>query len=115
MAAGAGPLREILAFDKRVEIDDGFGNTEGEWQEQFRCPASATAMTKGQQEAVIAARLTGVQPWLVVVRNFSETRQVTTGWRARNTRTGEAYNITTVAARPMRDYIDMTCTSGQAQ
>lgn len=114
MPAGAGPLRELLAFDKRVNTDDGYGNTEGEWQEQFRCPASAVAMVKGRSETVLAARLTGIQPWLVTVRYSSASATVTTGWRARNVRSGDVYAITTVAARPRRDYIDLTCTIGEA-
>jgi hypothetical protein len=111
--SGAGPLRELFAFDQRPLADDGYGNTQSaDFVEVFRCAASSTPL-RGT-EAVIAARLTGIQPTTVVVRYSPQSLRVTTAWRARDTRTGTVFDITAVAPRSRRDYIDITCVSGKA-
>ena len=112
MPSGVGQLREVIAFDRRLTVDDGFGNSVAGFVEQFTAPAVTTPL-KGS-EAVIASRLTGVQPYTITVRYSPQTILVDTDWRARDTRTGAIYDITTVAARSRRDYIDMTCVQGKA-
>lgn len=87
----AGDLRERIAFDKRVELEDDFGNTVGDWQEQFVTWAHV-AYRKGS-EPVIARRLVGVQPVAITVRATPQTRAISAEWRARNDRTGETYAI----------------------
>lgn len=110
--AGAGALRVAVAFDQRAEIDDGHGNKVGDFVEQFRQRASFLTL-KGT-ETVQAARLAGVQPFVVTVRYSKAAAAVTMGWRARNINTGETYDITTAVARQNHDFIDFTCTSGKA-
>lgn len=113
MAAGA--LREVLAYELRAELDDGAGNpVSGPWVEQFRCAAQAHPL-RGT-EAVMASRLTGIQPYLVTVRySQTTTAAVTTDGRLRDTRSGATYNITSAVPREKRDYIDVLCVAGTAQ
>jgi SPP1 family predicted phage head-tail adaptor len=78
----AGMLRERLAFERRATGDDGYGNEGpfGDWERQFECHAGARPL-RGS-ETVIAARLQGVQPYILTVRMSSNTRQVDASWRA---------------------------------
>lgn len=109
---GSGPLRERFAFDKRTDVPDGAGNTEGEWEEQFVVAARRESLKGG--ETVMAARLEKRQPYIVTIRYNENTRRITHDWRARDVRTDAEYNLTSVVARPKRDYIDILLTEGQA-
>lgn len=110
---GAGPLRELWAFDKRTVVDDGAGNTTGEWQQQFKCAARRESL-KGT-EAVMGARLENRQPYLATIRCTPTSVRVTHEWRARDLRTGAVYGISSLATRPRRDYIDFIATEGPAE
>jgi SPP1 family predicted phage head-tail adaptor len=92
MTAGAGGMRSRLRFEMRPkQADDGNGNTEGAWEEQF-CSAAKVEPLKGS-ETVIAARLAGVQPVIITIWSHCRARQVTNAWRCVDTRTGAVYNI----------------------
>jgi SPP1 family predicted phage head-tail adaptor len=107
----AGDLRDRVAFDKRVEVDDGYGNTVGDWQEQFVLWAKVVA--RRGSETVIAARLQGVQPYAIVVRSSSQARTISAAWRARNLRTGEVYAIRSPGAEtPDRSGIEFMAEAG---
>lgn len=109
----AGNLRARLSFQAREEVDDGYGNTvSGDFKEQFQDHAEMKALKGG--EAVIASRLQGKQPFLISVRSHTNTRRITTDWRAVNARSGAVYAITTAVERPKGDYIDMTVIEGVA-
>ena len=108
----AGKLYHSFAFEKRVEVSDGRGNTIGDWLEQFRCRAGRDIMRGG--ETVMAARLEGRQAVIVTVRASSRTRMVNSDWRARDARTGETYNIRTVQPSERRDHIEFFCEAGVA-
>lgn len=113
---GAGPLRERFAFDARVEIDDGAGNTVGEWLQQFVVAARREALKGG--EAVMAGRLENRQPYLVTIRNNPLTARITHEWRAREVVNGvtvATYGIASLATRPRRDYRDFIATLGPAE
>ena len=113
MTVKAGHLRERFAFDKRSTVtDDGYGNTLGGWVQAFTCAAGLVPLRRG--EAVQASRLSGVQPYILQVRASSESRGVTTAWRARNTRTGKTYNIRTVEPSADRSMIELLCEEGVA-
>lgn len=109
---GAGDLYYRVAFDKRVEVDDGMGNTVGEWQEQFQCRAAY--LHKHGGESVMAGRLQGKHVQVITVRASSQTRQVTTDWRVRDVRTGEAFNIRDVTHETNRQWISLLCEKGVA-
>lgn len=94
---GAGDLRERLHFQRRAIGDDGFGGeATGEFETVFTCAARRRPLKGG--EGVMASRLNGVQPYIVTVRQSSQTRSVTTAWRivdARNPR--RVMNITAIS------------------
>ncbi len=110
---GAGDLRERIAFEMRVDADDGAGNRKGKFVEQFVCWAAVTAFRGGGEE-VSAARLAGRQPVVIKVRWGARTKRITTAWRARDANTGEIYNIRTKPPAPKRDFFLLHCESGAA-
>lgn len=78
----AGALRERVHCQFPGEQDDGWGSPlpgAGEFATQFTVAAGMKPRTGG--EGVDAARLGGTQPFVVTVRNTSQTRQITTAWR----------------------------------
>jgi len=106
-------LAESIAFEKRLLVFDDLGNVEGAFETQF--VASASIVAKFGGEAVTAARLSGQQPVIITVRQWSQTRLVTTDWRIRDTRAGTLYNIRSIAD-PYGDrlWFEMLCQSGVA-
>jgi SPP1 family predicted phage head-tail adaptor len=102
-----------MAFDKRQDVDDGYGNTQSDFVEQFVVWASVRAKFGG--ETVTAARLAGQQPVTVTVRQSSQTEQITTDWRARDTRSGVLYNIRSIVdPDDAGAYFELLCQSGVA-
>jgi SPP1 family predicted phage head-tail adaptor len=109
----AGNLRHRMAFDKRQDIDDGFGNTQSDFVEQFVVWAGFQARFGG--EAVTAARLAGQQPVTITVRQSSQTEQVTTDWRVRDTKSGLILNIRSIVdPDDSGAHFEMLCQSGVA-
>jgi len=76
----------MVTFQRRVEFDDGFGGTRGEWQDQFTVPARLKARLG--TESVIAARLQGTQPYTMVIRSSQQSRAITPAWRVYDARAG---------------------------
>lgn len=102
----AGRLNFRFAFDKRISIDDGFGNKQGDWQEQFKIWSAKKYLTGG--ENVVAARLSGLQPVLLTVRTSTLTKLIETHWRCRDLSTGEIFNIKNVRSESDREgYMDI--------
>lgn len=93
----AGNLRARLRFQARATVDDGMGNeVAGDWVTQFVVSASMTPKMGG--ETVAAARLSGQQPWIILVRSSSQTRLVTPGWRIVDDRADHrVFNIRSIA------------------
>jgi len=109
----AGELRERVAFERREDVDDGYGNVNGQWVEQFVTAARIQPLKGG--EAVQADRLAGKQPVIIRVRYAEATNAVDTSWRARNTRTGTVYNLRSAANMDEhRRYIDFLAEAGVA-
>ncbi|MCV9965459.1 head-tail adaptor protein [Pararhizobium sp. BT-229] len=108
----AGDLYHSYAFDRRIEIDQGDGNTVGEWQQKFRCRAGVINLRGG--ESVMAGRLQGQHSQIVFVRASSVSMEATTEWQARDLRTGVAYNIREITRSDDRMWLDFLCQSGVA-
>lgn len=106
----AGELREKLAFDSIGQQDADGGIVAAAWVEQFQRRARVKPL-RGS-EPVIAQRLVGVQPVVITVRASNETREITTGWRARDLRSGAEYQIRAVTPDEKRQYIDIIAESG---
>lgn len=107
--SGAGSLSERVVFQRRVDVDDGFGGTKGDWVDQFT--EAARLVPRMGSEAVISARLQGIQPFTLIVRSNALTRSVTPAWRAVNARSGLTYDIKTAVNTDERNaYIEMLVT-----
>jgi head-tail adaptor len=109
---GAGRLDQRIAFDQRVEFDDGSGNTVGDWETQFAVAGEIVWQRGG--EAVMAARLAERQPLTIRVRKSSDTIRIAPAWRARNIRSGEEFQIRTVTPDNSRAMIELLCEAGVA-
>jgi len=104
---GAGALRDRITFQKRG--NDANGDPLGDWADQFTVWAQLVYL-KGS-EPVMAQRLQGVQPVVIVVRESANTRLVGTAWRAVDARTGAAFNITSASPAKDRGFIDILAQS----
>ena len=83
----AGNQFHLVAFDRRTEVADDYGNTVGQWAEQFQ--TRAEYVHKSGSETVIAARLQGRHTQIIRVRASAAARAVTTDWRVRDVRNGQ--------------------------
>jgi head-tail adaptor len=103
---GAGDLRERIAFDARIEADDGLGNVRSDWTFQFELSAERKALRGGEE--VMAG-------FILRLRQSSQSRRITPAMRARDARTGETYNIRTVTDPDgRRAWLDILCEAGVA-
>ncbi|MGU3494216.1 head-tail adaptor protein [Xanthobacteraceae bacterium A53D] len=106
-------MRHLVAWEKRAAIDDGYGNTEGDFVEQYRCHAERTAMRGG--ETVIASRLQGTQPYVLRIRQCAAARTITPDWQARDVRSGQVTQIKSIADPDDRGaYLDIMVVEGVA-
>lgn len=108
----AGQLIERVAFDARIAEDDEHGNVEGEFVERFQRRAGFTFLRGG--ETVIAARMEGRQPVVVLVRSDTETRLVDTDWQMRDVRTSSVYAVRSIIPSDDRQWLHITVESGVA-
>ncbi|ASE38470.1 head-tail adaptor protein [Brevundimonas vesicularis] len=108
---GAGDLCDRITFEARGE--DANGDPLGPWAPQFTVWAQMVWL-RGS-EAALQQRLEGRQPVAIVVRTSSQTRGITTAWRAVNARNAEQrFNITAVSAAKEPGLIDVLATMGGA-
>lgn len=110
--AGSGQLYYQVALLKRIEQDDGMGNTVSDFVEQFQTRAEFIHLRGG--ESVLAGRLQGKHTLVVRVRNSSNTRLISTDWMLRDVRTGKSFNIRDIEHEVNRQFISLTCESGVA-
>ncbi|PWK65868.1 head-tail adaptor protein [Aminobacter sp. AP02] len=111
--SGAGSLSERVTFQRKDAIDDGYGNpVTGPWQDIFTEPARL--QPRLGSEPVIAARLTGIQPFTLTVRSSTRTREVTPAWRIVNARSGATYNIKAITNPDERNvWLDLLVVEGE--
>lgn len=111
--SGAGALNHRVSFQRRIDQEDEFGNVESDWVSQWDEPCRLTPRLG--TESIVAARLSGVQPFSMTIRSSDRTRGITPAWRAVNARTGVVYNIATVSNVDERNaYLEMLVTEGVA-
>lgn len=109
----AGNLRSRLHFQRRLAGDDGYGNpVTGDFATVFTDAAGIIA--RMGTEAVMGARLQGLQPVTIRVRSHSATRSLDATWRAVDARSGAVYSVVSppVNVSQKNDYIDMLATIG---
>lgn len=112
----AGDLYFRIGLEARVtENPDSpidYGNTQTAFVEQFACRAGFIHLRGG--EDVLAARLAGTHLQVIRVRASSETRAVTTDWRAVDKRNGDIFNVRDVTPSDDRQWLDLLCQKGVA-
>jgi len=108
----AGELRYRVHCQRRADVIDGYGNTNGEWQTEFTVAAAYRHLRGG--EDVIAARLSGRHPAIITVRASSQSEQITTDLRLVDARDGTEWAISDVTAETDGQYIALLCVSGVA-
>lgn len=103
---GAGDRKRRLTFSKRGEaVDDGYGNTQEGWEDQFTVWAKVKPRLGGEE--VTAARLQGRNIVAITVLASRQTREITSDWRAVDAHSGTEYNIRTAIEDDKRKNIEM--------
>jgi hypothetical protein len=109
---GAGKLIQLVAFDERQLVPNGYGAKQAGFVEQFQIRAEFEFLKGG--EAVIAARLEAKQPVLIRVRACADTRRIKPDWQIRDLHNGVAYAIRAVAPTPDRAAFSILAEGGVA-
>lgn len=78
---GAGDLKDTVRFEKHGTTADEYGNPDsGAFSAQVTRRAYVAPMRGG--ETVIAERMQGLRPTIIMVRFDDETKLITPSWRA---------------------------------
>lgn len=112
-------MGRVIVAKRGVDLggeDDPYGNPyAGAWEVMFSVDALMHPL-RGT-EAVMAARLDGVQPFIVTVRRSPQTKVITTDWRFVYTRDPlRLFNISAIqdAADGRRYFLEMRAQEGVA-
>lgn len=112
----AGRMRERVAFERRTDTDDGYGNKVGAWAVLTGLasyPARVSPLRGG--EDVTASKLEANGLVEIKVRSCIAMRAVKATDRVRDTRTQQIYNIRYIENKDERDkYITLMCEYGVA-
>lgn len=104
-----GDLNQSVAFDMMTNVPDGQG---GHTRQPMSIETRAHYRFLRGGEAVIASRLSGVQPVVVTIRRNELTREITTTTVMRDLRTGTKYNIRAIITTDDRKFLEITAQSG---
>lgn len=112
----AGDLRGLYSFQKRGDLDDGFGTIvpgAGPFAEVFKA-AGSLLPARGGSEAITAGRLAGRQVYYFTFRSHVLARTVTTDWQIVDVRTAKIYKIKSPAsdATQKSAYLDILVEEG---
>lgn len=112
---GAGKLRSLLAFQRRGEVEDDYGNVQvGKWGTAFTAHAELIPLRGG--EAVMASRLDGRQPYVIRIRSSSQSRAVDASWQIVDARNeSRVFAIKAIVDPDNKNaWLDITATLGEA-
>ncbi len=112
MAVTAGDLKYRVHCQKRVAVDDGYGNTVGDFETQFTVRAAYLHLRGG--ETVIASRLENRHPVVITVRSSSQTRQIGADWRLVDARDGTEWAVRDVTRETDGQFIGLLSERGVA-
>lgn len=112
---GAGDLRGLYSFQKKGDVDDGFGNVTpgaGPFEQVFKAAGELKPLRGG--ETVMAGRLLGQQTYALTFRSHPQARTVTTDWRVVDVRTNKMYQIKSPASDSTQknSFLDMLVQEG---
>lgn len=108
----AGALHESVAFDEPTGTTDAFGGTTEAWTERHACRAQ-WVYAKGD-EAVQAAREAGRKAYKIRIRSCTAARSITEGYRMRDVRRSEVWNIREIDAIADRAWVYLTVEGAQS-
>lgn len=107
----AGDLDHRILFQERGL--DANGDPGGPWEDRHTVWAQMVWL-RGSESAV-QQRLEGKQPVAIVVRSSTQTRAITTAWRAVNARCrDQEFNIVAVSPAKERGFLDILAQRGGA-
>jgi SPP1 family predicted phage head-tail adaptor len=111
---GAGQRNRRLIFRAPTAVSDGAGNFTSGWTNRFTVWARVQPRAGG--ETVQAERLSGRQPYTIIVLQSTDTLQITTGWSAVDAHDAtKVFNIRTIANMDERNYeLEMLAETGVA-
>lgn len=108
-----GDFRDRVTFAQVEEVSDDYGNTQGNFVDQFSVAADISYVRGG--EGVIASRLEGRQPVIITVRSSSQTALVKTDWRVTDERDmSRIFNVRSVQPSSKGDFTEFLCEVGVA-
>lgn len=113
----SGRLLERFVFERNMAEDDWTGHPgEPDWQPIAGPVAGAIQFMRGG-EAVIAARLSARQPAIITIRTSAAAGDIKPSDRAKNTRTGELFNIREKprVSKDNRGFLEMLVEAGVAE
>lgn len=96
----AGPMRDRVRLERRVDVLDAHGNYGGAWQEIATLWAEIRPLSRG--EAVLAGKLQGTRTAEIRLRYSSVTAAITADDRVVEVRDGTAWNIRAAEDRERR-------------
>lgn len=110
---GAGLFIQRVAFDKREEVEDEYGNMVAGWTEQFQTRAHFEFLHGS--ETVMAARLESREPMLVRIRMSADAKLIENEWQMRDLGDeAKPYNVRDVTWDNSRAVIDLVVEGGVA-
>ena len=92
MTVHAGRMRELINFQQRAPVIDGYGNTVAGWATVLGPFYARIRPLKGVEQ-MVDQRLSGVSDYEITVGSIAALLAVTTEWRIQHARTGVTYNI----------------------
>lgn len=108
-----GNFRDRVTFAQVEEVVDEYGNTQGNFVDQFSVAADIAYVRGG--EGVIAARLEGHQPVIITIRSSSQTALIKPDWRAVDERdASRIFNVRSVQPSSNGDFTELLCEAGVA-
>ena len=115
MTFDPGQLRERVRFTARGTTSDDAGNVQTGFDPTTAIDRSALFIMRPGSEAVITARLAGLQPVAVVVRRDSATLAITAAWQMQDLVTGQLYAIVAPPADldRTRQWLTIDCVAGK--
>lgn len=113
MKTGGGMLRERLRFERRSDVDESHGATDGDWFPH--CTVAARIKPLNGNETLLEGRLSGIVSYELTVRKSTATSLIREYWRAVDTRNGTTFNLKSIVNPDERGrYLIFTAQSGGA-
>jgi head-tail adaptor len=113
-APRAAEFRDRITIQRKQQISNGGGGFTDTWVAVLGDVPAKIVATRGG-ESVQALRLSGTTPYDITIRASAATDAITAGYRAVNSRTGEALNVKWVGnlQEGRKAFLTLSCVSGE--